>query len=136
MAELINLATNLDVLDPPVLEQTKWGPDANRWLSNIVDIINASLSTINGNFNIINQSFANLLAVGQIDVGGGGVGPINVPVTDLLSTNVVSVKLISSSNDVTISTVLVENGDFKITFSADPGASAIIVYQAYTAQPQ
>ncbi len=120
---------NLDVLDPPILEQTKWGPDANRWLSNIVDIINAS-------FNTINQAFANLLAIGQIDIGGSGAGPITVTVTGLMATNFVNVRLISSSNPVTILSVVPGSGSFAITFSGDPGASAIIVYQAFTTQPQ
>jgi hypothetical protein len=120
---------NLDVLDPPILEQTEFGPDAKRWLSNIVDIINASFATLN-------QAFANIFSIGQVDVGGGGIGPITVTVAGLLSTNFVSVRLVSSTNPVTIASVVVGAGSFTVTFSADPGASAIIVYQAFTTQPQ
>jgi hypothetical protein len=120
---------NLNMLDPVDLSQVDWGPDAKRWLTDVVDIINASFTTLN-------QAFANLLAVGQVNVGGGGAGPLTVTVTDLLSTNFVSVQLVSSSNPVTIASVVAGAGSFAITFSADPGASAIIVYQAFTTQPQ
>jgi hypothetical protein len=59
-----------------------------------------------------------------------------VTVAGLYSTNFVNVTLISSSNPVTIINVTPGNGSFTVTFNADPGASAIIVYQAFTAQPQ
>lgn len=120
---------NLNIIDTPMLEQTNFGPDMKRWLADLADFINT-------NFAILNQAVTQLLAVGQVDVGGGGAGPLTVPVTDLLSTNFVNVTLISSSNPVTIITVTPGNGSFDVTFSADPGASAIIVYQAFTAQPQ
>lgn len=120
---------NLDVLDPPVLDQTQFGPDMDRWITNIVDIINASFSTLN-------QAFSTLLAVGQTNVGSSGIGPISVTVTGLMSNNYVSVTLVSSSNPTTISSVVAGSGSFSITFSADPGASAIIVYQAFVTQPQ
>jgi hypothetical protein len=120
---------NLDVLDPPDLEQTQFGPDAKRWLTNIVDIINASFITLN-------QAFANILSVGQVNVGGAGPGPLTVTVAGLMSGNFVSVRLISSTNPVKIANVTPGAGSFTVTFSADPGASAIIVYQAFTVQPQ
>lgn len=112
-----------------MLEETNWGENATKWLTTLVDIINASFVTLN-------QAFANLLAVGQIDVGGGGAGPISVAVTGLMASNFVSVTLVSSSNSVTIQSVVAGVGSFDITFSGDPGASAIIVYQAFTSQPQ
>lgn len=120
---------NLNTVDTPIEEQTQFGPDMKRWLTTTSDIINT-------NFTILNQAITQLLAVGQIDVGGAGAGPITVPVTGLYSTNFVNVTLISSTNPVSILNVTPQNGDFLITFSADPGASAIIVYQAFTAQPQ
>lgn len=119
---------DLEVLDPPDVEQTQFGADMKRWLANIVDIINA-------NFTILNNAFGSLLAIGQSDIGGGGIGPINVLVTGLLAGNAVNVTLVSSSNDVTIASTVVNNGSFDVTFSSDPGASAIIVYQAFTSQP-
>lgn len=120
---------NLNVVDTPIEEQTQFGPDMKRWLTTTTDIINT-------NFTILNQAITQLLAVGQTDVGGGGAGPLTVAVTGLYSTNFVNVTLISSTNPVTIINVTPQNGDFTITFSADPGAHAIIVYQAFTAQPQ
>ncbi len=122
-------AIKLDVLDPPDVEQTQFGPDMKRWLSNIVDIINASFATIN-------NYTANLITAAGIDVGGGGAGPLTVTVVGLTTSGFVSANLISSTNPVTIASIVPGNGSFAITFSGDPGASAIIVYQAFTAQPQ
>lgn len=120
---------SLEMLDPPVLDQTDFGPDMDRWMTNVVDIINASFTTIS-------NAFQNLIGVGQTNVGGSGAGPITVTVTGLQSSNYVNVTLISSSNSVSISSVVAGAGSFDITFSADPGASAIIAYQAFTVQPQ
>lgn len=120
---------NLQAVDTPMLEETNWGPNASQWLTTLVDIINAAFSQLN-------SAFAGLLAVGQIDVGGGGAGPINVVVTGLMASNFVNVTLVSSTNSVTIASVVPGAGSFNITFSGDPGASAIIVYQAFVSQPQ
>lgn len=120
---------NLEVLDTAILEQTNFGPDQNRWLSNIVDIINA-------NFSALGQVIANLITSQGVDIGGAGAGPITVPVVGLTSSGFVNVNLISSSNPVTILTVVPGLNGFDITFSADPGASAIITYMAFTAKPQ
>jgi len=121
---------NLDVLDPPILEETKFGPNMDRWITNIVDIINAS-------FNTLNQTFANFITAQGVNIGGGGAGPIAVTVTGLTSSGYVNANLISTTNpNVTITSVVPQLNGFAITFSADPGASAIIVYQAFTAQPQ
>ena len=120
---------NLEMLDPPILEQTQFGPDMDRWITNIVDIINASFMTLN-------QALAGLIGVGQSDIGGSGAGPISVTVTGLMSTNYVAVTLVSSTNPVTILSVVAGSGSFDITFNADPGASAIIAWQAFVSMPQ
>lgn len=120
---------NLNAVDTPMLEEVNFGPNAAKWLTDLVDIINGSFTTLN-------QAFANLLAVGQTDVGGSGAGPISVTVAGLTASNFVNVTLVSSTNPVTISSVVPGAGSFNITFSGDPGASAIIVYQAFTVQPQ
>lgn len=124
MAGLINL----EVVDTPIIEQTNFGPDMQRWLPNLVDIINAS-------FTILANSINNLITAQGIDVGGSGAGPINVSVVGLTSTGDVNARLVSSSNPVTISSVVPALNGFNITFSANPGASAIIFYQAFSAQP-
>lgn len=118
----------LELLDPPILDQADFGPDMARWTTNIVDIINE-------NFTTLNNAFSSLLAVGQQDIGGGGSGPITVTATDVLPGNFVNVTLASSSNPVTVETVTAGTGDFDVTFSADPGASAIIAYQAFVSEP-
>jgi hypothetical protein len=119
---------NLELLDPPILEQTQFEPDMQRWLSNIVDIINASFMTIN-------NIFANVLAISTIDIGGSGAGPLTVTVVGLTAVGSVTVNLLSSSNPVSISSVVPGTNQFSVTFSADPGASAIIQYIAFTAAP-
>lgn len=119
---------NLDILDTPIVEQTGFGPDMIRWLPNIVDIINAS-------FISINNAFMNIIAINTANIGGSGMGPINVSVLGLTSSGYVYATLLSSSNPVNIASVVAGTNQFSITFDADPGASAIIAYQAYTAQP-
>ena len=128
MAAPINV--NLEVLDTPIVEQTNFEPDMQRWLANIVDIINA-------NFTTTANALANLIFIGQTDIGGGGAGPLSVTVAGLLSTNFVSATLVSSSNpNIVIIDVTPGSGSFTVTFNADPGASAIIAYQAYAIRPQ
>jgi len=120
---------SLNAIDTPDLEQTQFGPDMQRWLANTTDSINESLR-------IISEAFSNLITANGTDVGGAGAGPITVTVTGLTPSGFVNANLISSSNPVTILSVVPGTNGFDITFSADPGASAIIVYQAFTAQPQ
>ena len=121
---------NLEVLDTPILEQTNFSPDMQRWLGNIVDIINA-------NFTTLMQSFSNIITAQGIDVGGSGAGPINVTVTGLTPSGYVNATLISTTNpNISIANVVSGTNQFAITFSGDPGASAIIVYTAFTKQPQ
>ncbi len=98
------------------------------WLSDIVDILNQDIDTIE-------NALANMITSAGVDVGGSGAGPISVTVTGLTANGYVIASLISSSNPVTILSVVPTTNAFNITFSADPGASAIIKYTAYTAQP-
>lgn len=116
---------NLETIDTPILRETNFGNNAQQWLTTLVD-------KLNYNFKILNLTFA----MAQVDIGGGGAGPITVAVTGLLATNFVKATLISSSNPVNIVNIVPGAGSFDITFSADPGASAIIVYQAFASQPQ
>lgn len=121
---------NLDVLDTPIVEQTNFSPDMQRWLSNVVDIINASFASLN-------QAFANVITAQGVNVGGGGAGPINVTVTGLTPSGYVNATLISTTNpNISIVSVVPGTNQFAITFSGNPGASAIIVYTAFTKQPQ
>ncbi len=120
---------NLNVLDTPVVEETQFSGTMKRWLTTSVDIINSS-------FALLNQAFGFLIAVNGADIGGSGAGPITVSnIFGLTSAGFVNVNLISSSNPVTVNSVVPGTNSFTVTFSADPGASAIIVYQAYTQQP-
>lgn len=122
---------NLNTIDTPMLEETNFGPNAKQWLTTLVDIINA-------NFIILNQTISNLflLSSAQIDIGGSGAGPITVAVAGLTALNFVNVTLVSSTDPVIILSVVPGAGSFDITFSGDPGASAIIVYQVFSRQPQ
>jgi len=120
---------NLEVLDTAILEQTNFGDDMKRWLSNLVDVINATNQ-------ILTNIIGTLITSAGINVGGSGAGPISVTVVGLTASGYVSVQLVSSSNPVSILTVTPTTNAFDITFSADPGASAIIIYTAFTAPLQ
>jgi hypothetical protein len=117
----------------PNLDPAQGTEDLNQlfviWLSDIVDILNQDIDTLE-------NAFANLITSAAIDVGGGGAGPINVTVLGLTSAGYVTATLISSTNpNITILSVVPSLNSFAITFSADPGASAIIKYTAFTSQP-
>ena len=120
---------NLNKVDTPLMEQTKFERDMYKWLPDTVDIINSSFDTI---VNALGLLFAQGLA----SIGGMGAGPINVTVTGLTSSGFAAAKLLASSNDVSILSVVAGAGQFAITFNADPGATADIVWQAYAAVPQ
>lgn len=114
---------SLPRLDPPTNYKDLSDPVV-LFLAEIVDQFNEAMTKLDG-----------LIEAKGIDIGGAGAGPITVSVVGLTATGTVNVALISSSNPVTILTVTPGLNSFTITFSADPGASAIIVYQAYTLQP-
>lgn len=129
MAQTEFTSVVVQALDTPILEQTQFGEDMQRWLADLIDSLNSSISAI-GN------GFANLLGVGQSNVGGAGAVVV-VPLTGILPSNYVAVRIISTTNaNINITSVAAGTNDFTVTFSADPGASAIIVYQAYTEQPR
>lgn len=99
------------------------------WLSDIVDILNQDIDTLE-------NALANLISSAAIDIGGAGAGPITVSVVGLTTSGYVQAQIISTTNpNITILSVVSGLNSFAITFSADPGASAIIKYTAYTAQP-
>ena len=109
---------NLD----PNLDDTKNATNVDRlWLANLVDI-----------FNSVAVLIQNLSAItAQIDIGSHGAGPIDVALPGLTAASIVTASLISSTNPVSILTIVPGINKFSITFSADPGASAIIGYIAY-----
>lgn len=123
MEEQINLLK----MDTPVGTENL-NEEFVRWISNIVSVYNETMV-------IIQNAFNNMITSLGIDVGGGGAGPITVSVVGLTANGFVQAVLISSSNPVTISSVVPGLNGFDITFSGDPGASAIIKYTAYTAKP-
>lgn len=104
-------------LDPPPVEYSDFTPTMRRWLSDTIDILNAVLSNT-----IINRS---------ADIGGSGAGPIDVAVTGLTANSNVFASIVSSSNTVAIAKILPGKDKFSITFTADPGAHAIISYAAF-----
>lgn len=116
MAEPINLPR----LDPPI-DYNDINPQIVRWWSDIVDLVNQAFTQIEGFEN-------NIVAAQSSNIGGGGAGPIIVSVPGLTSSSIVTANIISSSNPVTIISIVPGTNQFSITFSADPGASAIISY--------
>lgn len=133
---LINLSVNMNVLDSPILEQTSFGPDMKNWISNTVDILNDEISSVITVVNIINNLFNNLMATGTIDAGGTFPIPFNVPILGLTPSGFVIAKLLSSTNPTTLLSVVPGVNQFTVTFSADPGASAIISYSVFSIDPQ
>ncbi len=105
----------LDTLDPPDVEQTEFGSDMKRWLANLVDVINSNFLITNS----VIEYFENLISVQGVNAAGSWPAPFTVPVIGLTPLGYVTAKLISSTN-----------------FSLNPGISAIIVYQAFSIQPQ
>lgn len=128
MAAPTNLVFN--VLDSPILEQTEFGPDMKNWLSNSVDILNSEIMTIG-------SIFSNILAISTFNAGGFSTGPVSVPLLGLTPNGFVLVTLLSTTNPgITIVDVNPLVNQFTVTFSADPGASAIISYIAFSQNPQ
>lgn len=89
----------------------------NRWISNLTDVLNNI---------ILNQT-----ADRSLDIGGLGAGPIDVPVLGLTANSIVTASIVSSTNTVSIAKVTPGIDKFSITFTADPGASVIISYNAF-----
>lgn len=79
------------------------------------------------------QLNTNIKAGHTINIGGGGAGPITVNLTGVTSSSVIVGTIISSSNAVQIQTIAPGSGTFAVTFSGDPGASAIVSYVAFLA---
>ncbi len=79
------------------------------------------------------QSSANIKAAQSADIGGGGAGPLVVSVPGLTSASVVNATVLSSSNPVSVIACVAGTDQFSITFSADPGVSAIVNYAAFVA---
>lgn len=116
---------NVQTIDVPDVDQTQFGPDMKRWLANLVD-------TLNNNFDTISQA----LAITSADVSNTPSPISTVSVPGMLSSGTVTVNLLSSTNPVKVATVVPGTNQFTVTFSADPGAHAIIQYSAYVGIPQ
>lgn len=134
MAEPTKLIFN--VLDSPILEQTSFGDDMKNWLSNTVDIINSAIMTVD-------NIFLNVLDIATASaVISGGPTPLpffgTVPVLGLTPPNgFVVARIVSTTNPgISIVDIVVGVNQFTVEFSDDPGASAIIAYQAYSQNPQ
>lgn len=101
-------------VDPAPLYDTDFNEEFENWLSTLVD-------EINSNFEAIKWEVSD-------DIGGGGAGPIDVEVAGMTADSVVIASMVSSSNPASIIAVTPTTDKFTVTFSADPGASAIISY--------
>lgn len=126
MAEPTSIIS-LEVVDTPILEQTKFEPDMQRWLSNLVDILNAS-------FTSISNYTTNLITASGYTIPGGATS-FNVPVTGLTASGYVNVNTISQTvSSAKITSVTAGLNQFTIVYDIDPGVS-VIVYQAFITQP-
>ena len=106
--------------------EKKLESDVWMWITNLPDIIN-------GAFTQMENSINNMIASQSVDIGGAGAGPLAVSVLGLTADSIVEAVLISSSNAVSVVSVLPIIDGFNITFSGDPGASAIVGYTAFIA---
>jgi hypothetical protein len=79
------------------------------------------------------QLKANIIAQQSANIGGGGAGPIDITVAGATSSSVAVATVLSSSNAVSVLKVLPGSGKISVTFSGDPGASAIINYVVFIA---
>ena len=132
----IDIIINTNVVDSPILEQTQFGDDMKNWLTNFVDIFNSEINSLEKVVQTINNLFNYMIAVGTINLGGSGTTPPPVTVLGLTSNGFVVANLLSSTNPTTIVSVIPGANQFTVTFSADPGASAIISYVAFRKNPQ
>lgn len=64
------------------------------------------------------------------NIGGAGAGPISVVVAGMSASSTIVGTLESSSNAVQVQTIVATATGFDVTFSGDPGASAILNYIA------
>ena len=125
---------NFNVVDAADVEGTQFNDYMKNWLTNAVDILNSTIRTINNIFDFV-------LAINTLDIGSFAIWidnttPYNVPQIGLTPSGFVVVRLISSSLPTTINTVTPGTNQFTVTFNADPGASAIIAFEAYSQNPQ
>lgn len=79
------------------------------------------------------QLKANIKAAQVTGLGGGGAGPITVSAAGAVSTSVIVVSILASSNTVSVSKVVPGTGNFALTLSADPGATLSISYVMFIA---
>jgi hypothetical protein len=72
-------------------------------------------------------------AAQSANIGGSGAGPVDITVAGATAASVAVASLISSSNAVSIQNVIPGSGKISITFTGDPGASALVSYVVYIA---
>jgi hypothetical protein len=79
------------------------------------------------------QLKANIKAGQSADIGGAGAGPIDIAVVGATAASVAVATVLSSSNAVSILTVVPGVDKISVTFSADPGAAAVVNYVVFIA---
>lgn len=79
------------------------------------------------------QLKSQVVAQQSADIGGAGAGPIDIAVTGATAASVAVATVLSSSNAVSILKVVPGAAKISVTFSADPGAAAVINYIVYIA---
>jgi hypothetical protein len=79
------------------------------------------------------QLNTNIIAATTGNIGGAGAGPLTVSVVGLTAASVVVATLVSSANPVQVQICAAGVDGFDVTFSGDPGATAILNYVAFVA---
>jgi len=113
---------NVTKIDPCPVDYNDFYDVMDRWLTDLVDVVNAGLTQLQ---HAITPVLLNITT-------GAGVTR-TVTLAGLTVNSIVIPYLVSSTNPVTIVSTATGVNQFIITFSGDPGASAVISYLAYFA---
>ncbi len=111
-------------IDPFPEEDAGLDGITNLWFTDLVDILNNALLQLQ---NAITPTVLDIP-----DDGGGAIRVVAIAlspnVEGLTINSIATVYLVSSSNPVTILSVVTGVDEFTVTFVGDPGASAVISY--------
>ncbi len=115
--------TNLPRIDACPVEYEDFHNVMARWLTDLVDQLNASL-----------QQLDDVIHVGQSDnVSATPAAAVTVPLVGVTPTSLITALISSSTNPVTITSIVPGTDQFVVNLSGDPGISIIINYTAIVA---
>ena len=105
-------------VDTPPIQGSKLPSDLERWFATLTDQLNSF--------------FGNIIAEQSADLGGQGAS-FAVTLNGISANSVVIPVIKSSTNPVSVQSVVSSDNQFTLTLSGDPGASLFIKYVAFRA---